>query len=195
MPKLVTVVLVTALLAAGHTAAATAEDQVTKTKNVPPSAVLAAAPELSWQGMSFTIQPPKDFELSVQPGPGGGENFFWLGKQRADGTRATMTVLPVVRAAEHPNLTADSFIEAWFASGSKKADAMDNTAIEEPRVDGRVFRYATYRRVTDGVQFNGFIAATSAKSGIFAVTAQDIAGQNGTRDTCLSSLKSFSSTD
>lgn len=76
--------------------------------------------------------------------------------------------MPVVRGKADAGLTATQFIDAWFESGKKKADAMDKTPAEEVTVSGRKFTCVNYRRVSDGKQFNGFIAATSAKKGIFA---------------------------
>lgn len=102
--------------------------------------------------------------------------------------------MPVVRGKADAGLTATQFIDAWFESGKKKADAMDKTPAEEVTVSGRKFTCVNYRRVSDGKQFNGFIAATGAKKGIFAVTAQDVAGQNDSLNACWASLKTFNST-
>jgi hypothetical protein len=154
---------------------------------------LAAATNLSWQGMSFTVQPPKGFDLSVEQGPGGGANFFWHGKKRDDGSTPLFMVLPVVRPNDNPDITPVSFIETWFVSGKEKAESMDKTAPEEIQVNGRPFKFVTYRRVDGGRQFNGFIAATESSAGIFAVSGQDIAGQKATLDNCWASFKTFSS--
>jgi hypothetical protein len=146
MGKLANTAFFTAVFAASQ-APVIAEPTISTTKAAQ-AVALGAQTKLSWQGMAFSIQPPKDFDLSVEPGPGGGANFFWHGKKRVDGTTPILTVLPVVRSNDDAKLTTDNFIANWFESGRKKADAMDKTPTSDLKVKGRTFRCANYRRVS-----------------------------------------------
>jgi hypothetical protein len=165
--------------------------KVAPTKPVP---ALGEMTTLGCQGLSFSIRPPKGYQLDVSSDPQGSAVFGWHSKPRADNSAATFTIMPVTRPTDGSPLTLDGFITAWFESGKQRSPGMDMTSPVTMNVNGRPFRYVTYRRIHNGYQYNGFFAATEVKLGLFAVSAEDAASATGKSpylDASMASLRTF----
>ncbi len=77
---------------------------------------MSKAPVVGFLGLSFSIRPPRGYELEVSQDSHGGALFLWHGQRRADKSAATFSVLPITRPSDGPPLTAGSFLAAGLAS-------------------------------------------------------------------------------
>lgn len=143
--------------------------------------------------MSFSIRPPKDYILETEKGPDGIVQFFWHGKPRTDGSAGVFTITTVPKTQTGETLSADGFLSSFFKTGAERADAMDHSEPKDINVKGRKFKFATFRRIKNGNQYNGFVVVTESQKAILSIASQDVAGQDASVDAGWASVQSFNS--